>query len=176
MSDNTLFNISDMRFDDIDFSQPINNTYVSNDAFWKSNVNNDLILSTGKYKLTIGNPTGNVNEIEKSFSGVAAFVDNDGQIYNKNYDIYKWDYDVQKNKLYLYLDLKQNPIPIFILYGAIAITLMVAGAISVNSVLEHVEKLSDNVTSNLLSSPVIWAIVAIFLIPVLISGYKVVKK
>jgi len=42
--------------------------------------------------------------------------------------------------------------------------------------LEHVEKLSDNVASNLLSSPVIWAIVAIFLIPVLISAYKVVKK
>lgn len=168
--------LSDLNFDDIDFSQPVDALFVDN-TLAPNTLDSDFLLETGKYKLTIGNPTGIISNLESSFTASKEFINPEtGQFETKTVKVYKWDYDVQNNKLHLYIDYHNFAVTALMVYGVIAIVLVVAGAIATNSVLEKVEKVTGGISDTIKGNPAIWAIIAIFLIPVMVTGIKYFKK
>ena len=122
----------------------------------------DVVLSKGAYRLKIGNPSGDISD----FSPSSNWVNVAG--INKEFSVDKIRYDYQEDKLYVDIDIKDNPIPAVVIWGAVIIAVSITGALTVNSILEDITPLTK--------SPFTIGIMLIFLIPVVISLIKVLKK
>lgn len=126
-----------------------------------------VLLTKGKYKLTIANPTGKIDNFG-SYADTIDFVDYDGVFQSKRYVVSGSKYDAVNDKLIIWIEILENPIPIFVIWGAVAIAVMITGAITTDSILEDVEKIVDK--------PISWGIMLIFLLPVIAIFVKDMKK
>jgi hypothetical protein len=129
-----------------------------------SKIGDGLRMVKGRYRLTVENVSPNADFSD--FDGLGATVPVDGV--EKKYTIDRISYDVGGSTLLIDITIIDNPIPLFVLWGAIAITVAIIGALSVNSVLTKVETLAN--------SPAGKGIVMIFLIPAALLLLNFFKK
>lgn len=151
-------------------------TNVSNRRIDTSKLPKDLTITKGKYRFKIGNPTGTMPTGFTQKQDIVMFIDEQGNFKEKAYTVDAVRYDAVDNKLYVDVDVLENPIPLFIIWGAVAAVVMIVGAITADSILEDVSSLTDNAVvepvKELGKQPIVWAVLAIFLIPVLLSLTK----
>lgn len=126
------------------------------------NLSMDFPVSKGRYKLTVKNPSSP----SAMFGNESIYVpvDDGVNIEYKKVIIESVKYDFSEERAYVYIDVKENPIPIVLLWGAVILACSIAGALAINSVLESVETLSDSVFGDigtLIKNPISWAIIAI---------------
>ena len=137
----------------------------------KQTINSRLMLTVGKWKFTIGKPAGPINNFTMVNDQVA-FLDDNDDFQMKSYTIEAVSYNPISDKLEVTVDIHENPIPLFIIYGAVIGITAIVAAMSVDSILEKVEQVVTSVPKELGKSPFAWAIVAIFLIPVVMLIFR----
>lgn len=125
------------------------------------------MLTVGKWKFTIGKPEGPINNFARVTDQVA-FLDDNDNFQMKSYTVEAVSYNPLTDKLEVTVDIHQNPIPLFIIYGAVIGIAAIVAAMSIDSVLEKVEQVVTSIPKELGKSPFAWAIVLIFLIPVIL--------
>jgi heme exporter protein D len=138
------------------------------------NLPKDLLITKGKWRLTIGRPAGVTPTTWNKSTQYFAYIDTDGQYQQKPYTVEGVTYDAVNDKLLVDINIIENPIPLFIVWGAVAVVVLVVGAITAKSILESVTKLAEDVTNDAIvkpvtklgTQPIVWAVVAIFLLPV----------
>jgi len=145
--------------------------YVDYGVKLKQNVNSQLLLTVGKWKFTIGKPIGPLNNFTP-ISKQVAFLDDNNDFQMKAYTVEAVSYNPISNKLEVTVDIHENPIPLFIIYGAVIGIASIVAAMSIDSVLEKVEQVITSVPKELGKSPFAWAIVLIFLIPVVMLVFR----
>jgi hypothetical protein len=158
-------------------SNPSDATNVrTDDGFrMKDTINSRLQLTKGRWRLTISKPNGPVtNFLPKS--DVVGFLDDNDEFQLKAYSVDAVSYNPLTDKLEVEVDIKQNPIPLFIIYAAVIGVSAVLAAMSVDSVLEKVEQVVTNIPKELGKSPFAWGILLIFLLPVVVMTFSKIKN
>jgi hypothetical protein len=130
------------------------------------NIDKGMLLSKGRYIFTIGKPAGTITDLKELLKDSIVV---DGEL--KDFEIYDLKYNFQNDKLQLFVNIIDNPIPILVIWGAVAIAVMITGAITTSSILEDITPIVDVVTS-----PIGYGILLIFLIPIIIPLLKQLKK
>lgn len=128
------------------------------------------VITKGKWKLTIQNPIGDV-PFETIRDSVMTYSERDGAKI-KRYEIIDYIFFPERNEAEIIINVLDNPIPLFVIWGAVALAVMITGAIATNSVLVDITKIVDDIGT----SPLVIGVLLIFLIPVLITGGKFIKK
>jgi len=107
------------------------------------NVNPYETLSKGSYRLTIGKPQGVLSKTFERQVTFASYFDDSGKYQQHKVSVDSIVYDNINNKVIVDITLYDNPIfiPIFVIWGAVAVVVAVTGAIAVNSILEKIEVL-----------------------------------
>jgi hypothetical protein len=161
-------------YDDYDFN-PNDATVIFNtsSAPIAETLNTDAVLTTGKW-LFVFDGIKNIKTITEPIKD-SVIVDGYGT--KKQYDIVSISYDVEHNECSVLVDIKENPIPLLIIYPVIYAAILIIGAIAINSVLKSVTQVIEK-PIDALNSPVGWAIILIiaglFLLPAL--GLSLAKK
>lgn len=145
---------------------PADATFTKQGFEISDNIDKGMSLSKGKYIFTIGKPAGTVTDLKELLKDSIVV---DGQL--KDFEIYDLKYDFQNDKLQLFVNIIDNPIPILVIWGAVAIAVMITGAITTHSILESITPIVDVVTS-----PLGYGILLIFLIPIIMPLFKKGKK
>lgn len=138
------------------------------------NINTRLQLTKGRWRFTIAKPSGPVTGFTPIQDAVA-FLDDNDDFQLKSYSVDELTYNPVTDKLEVVVDIKENPIPLFVIYGAVIGITAIIAAMSVDSVLEKVEQVVTTIPKELGKSPFAWGILLIFLVPVLILAYKKTK-
>lgn len=126
--------------------------------------NSQFMMTKGRWKLFISNPANATTVFERVVDSVSVVGEFGPEV--KDYVIEKTVLDLENNMLEVTINIIHNPIPILIIYGAIAGILAIIGSITINSVLTKIEKVTEPVF-DIVSKPMVWAIIAIFLLPIL---------
>ena len=168
-------------FDDIDFinqgwDADFNNYYntpESTKILGNFKVDNsfylDMPITTGRWRLHIAKPSGNLTGFTSTYKDVIPVLDPVKGYIEKEYEIQAMEYDVSKDMLYVDIELFDNSLSAGVVYGAVAVVLLIVGAMSANSVLVKVEALIKTTGGAIKSSTIpILAISSIFILPLLI--------
>lgn len=142
--DQFITNIDDIRFDENGIMRPDVTQVAAFSGYIDKNVDSAVLLTKGWYRFTIGNPVS----FEKSMNvidGVMPVDDGTGEYVDKRYSVGNLRYDVIQDEMYVDVHVVDNPIPLILVWGAVAVALAVAGALAANSVLRSVEKITTPV-------------------------------
>jgi hypothetical protein len=125
-------------------------------ADWYGNmhqgIDTDITLTKGRYVFTVGKPV-KFTEVFGGQKGVVDVYDHDaGGTVQKRFKVTSLVYDVQNDTLAIGVNIIDNPIPIAVIWGAVAVICLITGAVTVNSVLENVERIGNLV----FESPMGW--------------------
>ena len=151
-------------YKDWDFNKPDDTIVNQNLSIDTSNIDPDFLITKGRWKFYIKNPnTFDTNSFDR-FASVIPVTNNDGTITEKRYVIESMKYNVSQNSLVVQINIIDNPIPLILVYAAIGAIILAAGAISINSILTHVEKIID--------APIIWPIALIILFPMVLPLFS----
>lgn len=129
----------------------------------------NLIITKGKWKFTIDNTIGDV-PFDVIKDTLVAYSNREGAQF-KRYEILDHKYFPERNQSELIVNVIDNPIPLAVIWGAVAVATLITGAIAIDSILVDVSKFVDDIGS----SPLVIGILLIFLVPILISGGKFLK-
>lgn len=159
--------------DDFDFINgglgvynPIDHTKVMNNFLMDKGLDG-ISLTVGEWRLHITNPNNKASAgIHTSIKDTVKVIDPVKGVVDKKYEIVGVEYDLVGEMIYVDIKIYQNPIPILLIYGAIAVGLTVIGAMALNSILVKVEQLFTE-TTGLLNSTGSKMIILVFLIPLL---------
>ena len=130
----------------------------------------DFVLTKGTYNFYIDQAvdfSGGLPTKEMTVS----FYDEHYIVHNKRFAIQSGKYNVDTKQLILKVDIIDNPIPLFVIWAACAAALMIVGAVTFDSVVTDVEKLSNSPTGIAFSLTAI-GVVILLLVPVLSSLKK----
>jgi hypothetical protein len=161
-----VINPQDIRFEN-GVMEPDATQVAAFSGYIDSSIDKDVTLSKGWYRFTIKNPVS-FNASLDVVNGVMPVDDGTGNVVNKRYTVQNLSYSVVENRMFVDVHVIDNPIPLFIVWGAVAVALAVAGALAVNSVLESIEQITAPVF-NFLTSPVgiiaIIGVLALLILP-----------
>lgn len=136
-------------------------------------INQSLQLTKGSYRLKIGNPTGTITGFRDK---IQDFVVVDSM--EKGFKVFKLKYSIMEDKLFVSITIKDNPIPVLVIWGAVAIAVMITGAITMGSVLEDITPIATPIVETIsqlpkiVNSPLGYGIILIFLLPLLLPLFK----
>ena len=105
-----------------------------------ADVNTDFLLTKGRWKFTYSNPK--VFNFTPS-TEKAVYIEN-SKVVEKEFDIVSVKYDFENNRASIIVDIKENPIFMVIVWGAVIAATALIGAYAVNSVLLSFGSLSDS--------------------------------
>ncbi len=128
-----------------------------------------LTILKGTYKATVGKPRGAITTPFVGREDFCQYVDENGILQSKRFSVDSITYLAETDKLEVVFTVIENPIPLFILWGAVAVIVLTVGAMSVNSVLEKIEPVVSGAVvtpiDRLGKEPLAWGILLVFLIP-----------
>lgn len=128
-------------------SMPEDAVYVDTVTPISSNVNTAANLTEGQYKFTWLEANG-VVDLEAVYDEVEFDVEvptEQGTV-RKRVSVDRMVFNPGAGTLETFVTVHENPIPLILVYGVVAAVILAAGAISVNSVLDNVEKVVDTPT------------------------------
>ena len=157
---------------DYNISMPPDATFW-NGALISKSIDGSRMLTKGSYKLTFFNPEFSKKAVlTEPIEDTCSVFDPEKFIeIPKKYSVDQIEYDYPNNRMVVDITIEENPIPIFILYGAVIGVIALIGAWSTTTVLEKVEETFVSVTS----SPITYGIILVLLLPLLMplmSGKK----
>jgi hypothetical protein len=125
-------------------------------------LDSNMTITKGRYRFFVSNPS----TLDFDFEPIAHSVNVDGT--QKRFIVEGINYDLLTNEMVVTVNIIDNPIPLILIYAAVFAIIAAVGAVSVNSILTHIEKILD--------APVIWPIVLIvgsaILIPLITAMNK----
>lgn len=170
-------------FNTIDWSTPpivSDATYVSPNTYIDNNLPKDIIIDSGQWKFTIARPQGDLSKQWKPKTDLIQYFDERELAWKQyEYTVDRLVYRSEDDELDVYITIKGNSPALYIVYGAVVAVIGIVVSLTARSVLKSVEKLVATVPETfkkLETSPLVWAIALIFLVPVLVAGYKTAKR
>lgn len=154
-------------------------TYVGTNAYIDNGLPKDIVIDSGQWKFTIARPAGDLSRQWKPKDDLIQYFDEQKmEFVQYSYSVDRLIYRAEDDELDVYITMKANSPALYLVYAAVVVVIGVVVSLTARSVLKSVEKVVDTgvqTVKQLETSPLVWGILALFLIPVLISGYKTVK-